>query len=99
MLKNTKTTHSEETILEDADHLFELMAQGKGEVMVQVEKEPFHKSAVLKLTSLCTTSPGGGYYQLFNHRGKLILSRLWLCDMPLVLFGDIPEKIFVKIRN
>jgi uncharacterized protein DUF6717 len=96
-LKQEKSRESNELILRDAEVLLKVLPIQENEVEIKMETLPFRKAGLLELVRIGTASPGGGYYRWFNRKGKLIQAELWLCDLPLLLFGDIPDKIFLRI--
>ncbi len=87
---------SELALLEGTDPLLDMLANGKESLTLTIATTPFEKALELNLTQTCDAPLGGGYYQMKNQKGKVIEQQLWLCDVPLCVFGDIPEQIFVK---
>jgi hypothetical protein len=61
-----------------------------------MDTEPFEGADLLELDQLGSPTEGGGYYRLFSRMGKLIAQALWLCDISLHIFGDIPERIYIR---
>lgn len=81
---------------EGAEAVLDLVARGNKSVTLTMDTEPFRKAAVLELIQLCTIPPGGAYYKMSDYRGRLVKEEMWLCDMPLAIFGDMPERIYIK---
>jgi hypothetical protein len=65
-------------------------------VTIEVDTQPFEKAVELELIAHGDENSGGGCYRMRNRLGKVIQQELWLCDVPLLLFGDIPERIYLK---
>ena len=79
-----------------ADQMLEVMAGGRKKLTLELDREFFAGADLLELEELCAAPMGGGYYTLHTYHGKEINKRMWLCDVVLFVFGDMPEKIFVK---
>lgn len=85
------------SLLSDGVHrLLDFVARGRNKVTLTLDTEPFEGADVLELTELGSPEKGGGYYRLFSRMGKLIAQTLWLCDISLLVFGDIPERIYIR---
>jgi len=83
-------------MVEGADELLDLIANGKRRVTIQLDREPFEGADVLELVELCDAPKGGGYYKLERYRQQKLNKRIWLCDVTLFVFGDMPERIYIK---
>jgi len=83
-------------MVEGADVLLNFMAHGKKIVTLQLDREPFEGADVLELVELCNAPKGGGYYQMHTFRKQAIEKRIWLCDVTLFVFGDMPERIYIR---
>jgi len=79
-----------------ADDLLHFLARGKNKVVVRLDTEPFPGCESLTLIAHCDTPRGGAYYLMANCRGKAVNKKMWLRDISLFVFGDMPEIIFVK---
>ena len=82
-----------------ADTMLDMMAGGKNEVTLVIDITPFDDADELILTELCDPILGGGYYHIEQFENKKINQDLWLCDVTRFVFGDIPDRIFVKRVN
>jgi hypothetical protein len=83
--------------LEDgADTMLNLLSAGENEVSILMEKEPFENADVLELQQTCEPFLAGGYYLLHEYNGKVVDYPMWLSDVPKVVFGTIPQKIYFK---
>jgi hypothetical protein len=83
-------------MVDGADTMLDFMSGGEGDVMVQVSREPFEGSEVLELTEKCDPHIGGAYYLLQTYQGQNINKRMWLCGVTEFVFGDLPERIYIK---
>lgn len=72
------------------------MAEHANSVLLEISREEFEGADVLVLTEKCDPYVGGGYYLMKNYEGREINRSMWLCQVTEFVFGDIPEKIFVK---
>ena len=83
-------------MIDGADTMLEIIAGEDKEVTLQINTGPFEKADELKLTEICDPIPGGGYYHMKSFENKLVNRDLWLCDVTRFVFGNIPERIFIK---
>lgn len=86
-------------MVEGADDLLDFMAKGKKSVKLQLDTQPFEDADVLELLELCEAPTGGGYYILRTYRNHTLNKQIWLCDVTLFVFGDMPEKIYIKKQS
>jgi hypothetical protein len=84
---------------EGANTMLNLVSGGKNEVSLSMEKEPFENADVLELQQSCEPFLSGGYYLLHEYNGQIIDQPIWLADVPKVVFGSLPEKIYFKKRG
>ena len=80
-----------------ADEMLDAMARGKKRVTIEMDREPFDGADLLELTELCEAPLGGGYYVMHTYKGRPLNKKMWLCDVTLFVFGDIPQRIFCKM--
>jgi hypothetical protein len=83
-------------MVEGADTMLDIMADGDTTVSVQLDTKPFNEADELELVELCDPAIGGGIYLMHTHKGEAVEHRMWLCGVALFVFGFMPEKIFVK---
>lgn len=89
--------HATLSLLSDGVHrLLDFVARGRQMVTLTMDTKPFEGADLLELTELGSPAEGGGYYRLFSRFGRLISQALWLCDISLLVFGDIPERIYIR---
>jgi len=79
-----------------ADTMLDIIAEKENEVTLQIDTESFDDSDELVLTELCDPILGGGYYYMKKFEEKIVNKDLWLCEVTRFVFGDIPEKIYIK---
>ena len=79
-----------------ADTMLDIIAEEKDEVVLQIDTKPFEGADELLLTELCDPILGGGYYHMRQFENKKVDKDLWLCDVTRFVFGDIPERIYVR---
>ena len=88
---------SELVLLEGSRPLLDFLSNEKKKVTLAIDVTPFDKAYSLELTQMSDgPAGGGGYYELRDYRGRVLQEELWLSDIPLFVFGDIPEHIFLR---
>ncbi|XZF14674.1 DUF6717 family protein [Chitinophagaceae bacterium MMS25-I14] len=83
-------------MVEGADTMLDMMADGEASVTLQIAEEPFEGPDMLLLTEKCDPGIGGGYYLMPQYEGRQIDQMMWLCQVTEFVFGYLPERIFVK---
>lgn len=76
--------------------LLRKFARGKERVTLAIDTEPFDGADVLELTELCGDKRGGAIYLMESRYGPTHSSLFWICDIALFVFGDMPEKIYIR---
>jgi hypothetical protein len=79
-----------------AETMLNLMSEGEGRVVLALNTEPFENASSMELLQICQPFLEGGYYSLREFEGKQINYKIWLCDVPKYVFGNFPEKIYVR---
>ena len=79
-----------------ADTMLDIIAGDKDEVVLQIDTQPFEGADELLLTERCDPILGGGYYHLKQFENGKVDKDIWLCDVTRFVFGDIPERIYIK---
>lgn len=79
-----------------ADTMLDIIAEEKDEVALAIDTKPFGGADELLLTERCDPILGGGYYHMKQFENKIVDKDLWLCDVTRFVFGDIPERIYVR---
>ena len=83
-------------MVDGADKMLDMMATGADTVLLSVSEKPFEAADELILTERCDPFIGGAYYMMKRYNGEEINRSLWLCQVTAFIFGDLPEKIFVR---
>lgn len=86
-------------MVDGADTMLEVMAGEGDAVTLTIATEPFAGADELVLTEKCDPYIGGGYYLMKTYQGKEINQRMWLCQVTEFVFGNLPERIFVRQEN
>lgn len=83
------------TQVEETGGALDEFARGKSRVNISIDTKPLKKSSVLELV---TTEPqnGNGCYRLLDKKGVLVKDHLDLSDLELLLFGEYPERIYLR---
>lgn len=82
-------------MVEGAGVMLNILAQGRKTVTITMDTQPFEQADVLDLVELCDAPLGGGYYMMRTFNGKKINKKMWLHDVTLFIFGDMPQHIYV----
>jgi hypothetical protein len=86
-------------MVDGADTMLDVMADKSDSVTLTVSTEPFEGADELVLTEKCDPFIGGGYYLMKTYKGQPINKSMWLCQVTEFVFGDLPERIFVRQEN
>jgi hypothetical protein len=81
---------------EGAEKLLNTIANGRDRVMLRLSDAPFEGADNLELMEICDAPKGGAVYLLDTCHGKEIGSFIWICDIALFVFGDMPENIYFQ---
>ena len=81
---------------DDIKILLEKIAKGSSEVSFLASETPFEGADCLVLDEPATASVGGAYYIIKILEGKPLNQRIWLKDLLLLVFEEIPEFIYFK---
>jgi len=83
-------------IVSGADIMLDIIAGKENEITLELDTAPFPDAEELILTELGDPRLGAGYYHMKQFENKEIDKYLWLCDVTRFVFGDIPEKIYLR---
>jgi hypothetical protein len=86
-------------MISGADTMLDIIAETENEVTLQINTEFFDGADELVLTELCDPILGGGYYHMKKFENKSVNKDLWLCDVTRFVFGNIPDRIYIKRLN
>lgn len=78
------------------DRLLKMLGSGKGQVTLLIDTEPFAGAEVMRLIDLCPAPKGGGIYLMETRNGVQVNEQIWICDIALFVFGDLPAQIYIK---
>jgi hypothetical protein len=76
--------------------LLDTLANGRQKISLRMSTEPFESADVLKLMEHCPAPRGGAIYLLETCHGRNVSTFIWICDIALFVFGDMPEHIYVQ---
>ena len=79
-----------------ADSMLEYMAEGEGQVWINISEEEFENADKLEFIKLATEIDNGAFYKLNKYRGVDIGLEMWLCDVTKFVFGYFPKTIFLS---
>lgn len=82
-------------LTEGAHKVLNTLSAGSKKLHLRLSLEQFEGANVLELVEHCPAPKGGGIY-LFNPEKEYNSNLYWICDLALFVFGDIPERIYVK---
>jgi hypothetical protein len=83
-------------MVDGADKMLDIIAKKAETVELYISKDNFKGSDMLILTEKCDPLIGGGYYLMKEFEGVVINRSMWLCQVTEFVFGEIPERIFIK---
>lgn len=89
-------TKEELAMVEGADTMLDIMADGKNAVTISLDTESFEGADMVELTEKCDPTIGGGYYLLKSWEGRRVMQTMWLCAVTESVFDYLPEKIFIR---
>ena len=78
-----------------ADNMLNIISQGENKVYLNLSPEPFDESDSLEKIE-DTPGIGGAYYMMKSYKGTEYNLKLWLCEVTRFVFGNLPEKIYIK---
>jgi hypothetical protein len=81
------------------DRLLKMVSSGKKQVTLTLDTEPFEGADVLELIDLCAAPKGGGIYLVERCKGEEVNILIWICDIALFVFGDLPQFMYIKPVN
>lgn len=78
------------------DRLLKMLSAGRRQVTLLIDTEPFGGAEVMELVDLCSAPKGGGIYLVETCNGVQVNELIWICDIALFVFGDLPAQIYIK---
>jgi hypothetical protein len=94
--KQETGTESGQAMCDGAASILNLLSSGDKSVTVTFGNEYFENAETLWL--LQTTQPflDGGLYFMGKCNGTVVDTKLWLCDLVKLVYGTVPEVLFVR---
>ncbi len=86
---------SELEMIMGADDMLNIISQGESKVFLNISLEPFDGCDILEKIE-DTPGIGGAYYMMKSYKGIEYNLKLWLCEVTRFVFGNLPEKIYIK---
>jgi hypothetical protein len=84
------------TQVEESGGALDELAYGKSRVDISIDTRPLKSASVLELETTAAASGQGGCYRLLDRTGRLLKDHLNLTDLDLLLFGEYPERIYLR---
>jgi hypothetical protein len=91
----TASIEREFELVEGTDKLLDTIAHGRNKMRLYFSVEPLGGSELLELLECCAPPESGGIYKL-KTGSKYNGTKFWICDLALIVFADIPERIYIK---
>jgi hypothetical protein len=85
---------SELEMVEGADTLLDLLSDGKDNILVDLDDKPFEGADLLIKQE---EDREGAYYKVNTINNKEYSTTIWLCEVTLFVFNNLPDKIYVKV--
>jgi hypothetical protein len=79
-----------------ADTMLDFIAQGSTRVTITMDTHPFGGADELQLLRVSDPLMGGGDYFMPVFEGQEVNHQMWLCGVTEFVFGNIPERIYVR---
>ncbi|MFL5740114.1 MAG: DUF6717 family protein [Flavisolibacter sp.] len=81
---------------EGAQTMLNTIARGRNQLSLKMDTVPFDGADCLELLEHCTAPKGGAYYLMHTSNGKRVNKKMWVCDLSLAVFGDLPDGIYFQ---
>jgi len=96
-------------MIDGADTLLDLMAEGKDEVTVEFSETEFDGAETLHLVNvnngikfmninLLKNMDFGADYLILTYKGQIIDHNVWICNVTKYVFGHFPLVIYFKVK-
>jgi hypothetical protein len=83
-----------EEMVEGAQSMLNTIARGRNTISLRMDREPFEGADSLELIEHAPR--GGAYYMMNTCNGKKINKKVYLCDLNLFVFGDMPDGVYFR---
>jgi hypothetical protein len=81
---------------EGARAVLSTIAGGRKSIRLKMDTAWFEGADHLTLVELCPFPRGGAYYMMHTCNGRHLEKKMWVCDLALHVFGDMPECIYLS---
>lgn len=78
------------------NRLLKMLAGKSRKITLVIDTEPFEGAGVLDLVAHCEAPRGGAIYRKDTGNTGSAGVLIWICDIALFVFGDMPERIYFK---
>lgn len=79
------------------DTMLDKYAHGDSQISLDIRTHLFEGSDMLILERTATVAEGGGaFYQMPFLQGRSVNQTIWLCNVIVFVFKEIPERIYVR---
>jgi hypothetical protein len=89
-------TKADLELISGTRRLLNSIASGKKTLTIRMATEPFLGADLLELVELCEAPKGGAIYLMRTCNGQELNVNMWLCDITLLVFGDMPAELYVQ---
>jgi hypothetical protein len=86
-------------MVQGADTMLDLVSDYKNECNLILSDKPFEGADTIKLVTDLSNSVGGGDYQMENYKGEEINQEMWICEVVVHVFEQLPSVIYVGYPN
>jgi hypothetical protein len=83
-------------MVEGAHKFLNRIANGTKKVRLRLCTTPVEGAAMLALVEHCDAPRGGAIYNYQRGKDQTRDELFWICDLALLVFGDLPERIYVQ---
>lgn len=89
-------TKADLELISGTRRLLNSIASGKKTLSIRMATQPFPGADLLELIELCDAPKGGAIYLMRTCNGQELNVNMWLCDITLLVFGDMPPELYVQ---
>ena len=82
-------------MVQGADTMLDKVSGYTNECYLEMSDEPFDGSEAIRLVNDLSKSVGGGDYIMESYKGELVNHKMWLCEVVVKVFGEVPAKIYI----
>ena len=82
--------------VENAGGALDEIAAGENRLSLKMDVKPLKSASVLELEGFSETKGMEGFYRLRTNEGRLLKNHLPLSDLSLLLYGELPDCIYLR---